>query len=59
MEKASQSIKKQRLDQILRGAFAGSPTPLKDIPTKSGDPRAIKRKTATDKRRARKNKDND
>jgi hypothetical protein len=32
-----------RLRTILRGAFAGPPTPLKDIPTKSGESRSIKR----------------
>jgi hypothetical protein len=31
---------KDRLEAILRGAFAGPPTPLKDIPTKDGEPRA-------------------
>jgi len=30
----------QRLKAILRGAFAGSPTPLKDIPKKNGESRA-------------------
>lgn len=28
-----------RLQATLRGAFAGSPTPLKEIPKKSGEPR--------------------
>lgn len=35
---------KQRLRKILRGAFAGPPTPLKDIPKKTGESRAVKRK---------------
>jgi hypothetical protein len=30
---------KNRLDAVLRGAFAGPPTPLKDIPTKDGESR--------------------
>jgi hypothetical protein len=29
------------LEALLRGAFAGSPTPLKDIPTKDGESRAV------------------
>jgi hypothetical protein len=33
-----------RLQSILRGAFAGSPTPLKDIPTKQGTARGKKRR---------------
>ena len=33
----------QRLRTILRGAFAGPPTPLKDIPKKSGESREAKR----------------
>ena len=27
----------KRLQAILKGAFAGSPTPLKDIPKRDGD----------------------
>jgi hypothetical protein len=34
----------QRLQKILQGAFSGPPTPLKDIPTRSGESRASKRK---------------
>jgi hypothetical protein len=34
----------QRLKQILRGAFSGPPTPLKDIPTRAGESRSLKRK---------------
>jgi hypothetical protein len=30
---------KQRLQTILRGAFAGPPTPLKDIPKRNGESR--------------------
>lgn len=43
---------KRRLQAILRGAFAGPPTQLKDIPKKRGE----SRQTATDKRRAIKKK---
>jgi hypothetical protein len=34
----------RRLRSILKGAFSGPPTPLKDIPKKSGEPRKSKRK---------------
>jgi hypothetical protein len=34
----------QRLQKILRGAFAGPPTPLKDIPTRTGESRKLRRK---------------
>ncbi len=40
-----------RLSAILRGAFAGSPTPLKEIPKKNGESRGAPKKT---KRRGRK-----
>jgi hypothetical protein len=33
----------QRLQKVLRGAFAGPPTQLKDIPKKTGESRAVKR----------------
>jgi hypothetical protein len=42
--------KQDRLKSILRGAFAGSPTPLKDIPKKDGEVRGKKKPR---KRRAR------
>ena len=29
----------RRVEAVLRGAFAGSPTPLKDIPTRNGQVR--------------------
>jgi hypothetical protein len=32
-----------RLKKILRGAFAGPPTKLKDIPTKTGESRALRK----------------
>jgi hypothetical protein len=34
----------RRLQKILQGAFSGPPTPLKDIPTRSGESRKLKRK---------------
>jgi len=48
----------RRLAVALRGAFSGPPTPLKHIPKKSGESRAIKRRGAsaanakTDRRRS-------
>jgi hypothetical protein len=38
---------KRRLKSALRGAFSGPPTPLKDIPKKSGDSRAPKARSAS------------
>jgi len=32
----------QRLQEALRGAFSGPPTPLKDILTRDGESRAVK-----------------
>jgi len=37
----------QRLRNILQGAFSGPPTPLKRIPKKSGESRAIKGRGAS------------
>jgi hypothetical protein len=34
---------KEKLSAIMRGAFAGSPTPLKDIPKKDGESRGKKK----------------
>jgi hypothetical protein len=34
----------QRLKKILEGAFNGPPTPLKDIPTRDGESRAVRKK---------------
>jgi hypothetical protein len=34
----------QRLQKILQGAFSGPPTPLKDIPKRSGESRKLTRK---------------
>ena len=31
-----------RLKAILRGAFAGPPTPLKEVPTRTGERRKVK-----------------
>jgi hypothetical protein len=37
----------QRLASILKGAFSGPPTPLKDIPTRTGESRQLGRPTVT------------
>jgi hypothetical protein len=34
----------RRLQRMLQGAFAGPPTPLKDIPKKNGESRAKQHK---------------
>jgi hypothetical protein len=34
---------KDKLKAMLRGAFAGPPTPLKDIPTKEGESRKVRK----------------
>jgi hypothetical protein len=44
----------QRLQKTLQGAFSGSPTPLKDIPTRNGESRSLKRKKPQYRRRQRK-----
>jgi hypothetical protein len=36
---------KKKLAAILRGAFAGPPTKLKDVPKKSGESRAKRKHT--------------
>ncbi|HTE77016.1 MAG TPA: hypothetical protein VK653_09780 [Xanthobacteraceae bacterium] len=47
----------QRLRAVLHGAFAGPPTPLKDIPTRNGESRKLKRKKPQRRlRRQRKNR---
>lgn len=47
----------QRLRKILEGAFSGLPTPLKDIPKKTGEARSLKRKKPQRSlRRQRKNR---
>jgi hypothetical protein len=40
----------RRLERALRGAFAGPPTPLKDIPKRNGRSRALKKKPSSKKR---------
>jgi hypothetical protein len=45
----------QRLQAILRGAFSGPPTPLKDIPKRNGESRAVG-KDQPRRRRQRKNR---
>ena len=44
----------QRLQKILQGAFSGPPTPLKDIPKKSGESRAVGKDQPRKRRRQRK-----
>ena len=44
-ESFSEGDDARRLDAILRGAFEGPPTPLKDIPTRAGQPRKLDRPT--------------
>lgn len=46
----------QRLEKILRGAFAGAPTPLKDIPTKEGAARAKRAKNDHPRKRRQRKK---
>jgi hypothetical protein len=47
----------QRMQAILRGLFAGPPTPLKDIPTRTGESRKLARKKPQRRlRRQRKNR---
>jgi hypothetical protein len=51
----SEQETQRRLDAVLRGAFSGPPTPLKNIPKKSGESRA-QRKDQRPRRRQRKNR---
>jgi hypothetical protein len=46
----------ERLQAILRGAFSGPPTPLKDIPTRHGESRKLERKKPQKRRRQRKSR---
>jgi hypothetical protein len=46
----------QLLQTILRGAFAGPPTPLKDIPKRDGEVRAKRNQRRARRRRQRKNR---
>jgi hypothetical protein len=43
-EEYSQKETQRRLQSVLRGAFDGQPTPLKNIPKKSGESRKPRRK---------------
>lgn len=43
-EKQTLKVTQQRMQAMLRGAFAGPPTPLKDIPRKNGESRKTRRK---------------
>jgi hypothetical protein len=44
----------QRLKKIMQGAFAGPPTPLKDIPTQEGKKRRVGPKPQRRRQRQRK-----
>ena len=57
-EESSQSDAdaQQRLKAILQGAFSGPPTPLKEVPTRSGKKRAERKDQPPRKRRQRKNR---
>lgn len=50
-DKNSEQETRQRLDKILKGAFAGPPTPLKDIPTEAGKARKLGGKAGQLRRR--------
>jgi hypothetical protein len=54
MRSVGKSEETTRLQAILRGAFAGPPTPLKDIPTREGKPRAARKDQRARRRRQRK-----
>jgi hypothetical protein len=45
---------KQRLRAILQGAFSGPPTPLRELPARSGKKRAPRKDQPPGKRRQRK-----
>lgn len=55
ISKTEKQSSAERLATALRGAFSGPPTPLKDIPKKSGESRkAASQKTKkTEKRKSR------
>lgn len=46
-EQYSEAETEQRVQKILQGAFAGAPTPLKDVPKRGGDIRAPRTKRHT------------
>lgn len=52
-KKSEQDDPNQRLQAILRGAFAGPPTPLKDIPKRNGESRLTRDDQPPRRRRAR------
>jgi hypothetical protein len=53
-DKFSQVDTTRRLGSALRGAFAGPPTRLKDIPKKSGESRALSKNGGNPAKRDRK-----
>jgi len=54
--KDNQLERQQRLQAILHSAFAGPPTPLKDIPKRNGESRAEKPAKVQRRKRQRKNR---
>jgi hypothetical protein len=62
-EQFSAEETEQRLQKTLRAAFSGPPTPLKDIPTRYGESRKMRRvktsgaSSATAKTASRRKKD--
>jgi hypothetical protein len=56
MKKKTLLPEEDRITAILRGAFSGSPTPLKEIPKRDGKPRASAEKSQRRLRRQRKNR---
>jgi hypothetical protein len=47
----------ERMQKMLRGAFSGPPTPLKDIPKRDGESRSLKQdQSRKRRRRQRKNR---
>jgi hypothetical protein len=52
---SAKALKLERLKAILRGAFAGAPTPLKDIPKRRGEKRGFKKIRASASRASAKN----
>jgi hypothetical protein len=48
----------ERLQKLLKGAFSGPPTPLKDIPTRTGESRAVRKKKPQSPRKRRRQRKN-
>jgi hypothetical protein len=46
----------QRIGAVLRGAFAGPPTPLKEIPKRNGKQRKVGKTQRRPRRKARKSR---